>query len=182
MNNVETAFHEAGQVVMAMLWGVWRVDKVSIAGNGGGEIEYARVTETEGQELLQRFGTQLFDAKLERMLAGPVAQAILLGSDVKFQSGAAHSDLDRMASVIQDGRPGSSLTEAWSVIHEHEPVVQANLKRMWPVVEALAEKLICQQELCDYEIRSIVRTAVNQLPEHERMWAISRLRNTPPRS
>ena len=182
MNNVETAFYEAGQVVMAMLWGVWRIDKVSIADNGGSGVEYARVTETEGQELWQRFGTQLFDEKLERMMAGPLAQAILLGSDAKFQSGAEHADLDRMVSVIQDGRPGSSLTEAWAVIHEHEPVVEANLKRVWPVVKALAEKLICQQELCDYEIRSIIRTAVNQLPENERMWAISRLRNTPPRS
>jgi hypothetical protein len=183
MNNVETAFHEAGQIVMAMLWGVWRVDKVSLAGmsNSDDGIEYARLTETEGKELWQRFGTRLFDAKLQRMMGGPVAQAILLGSEVAYQGDAGDSNFDSLVGVIQDGIPGSNPPDAWAVIHEHEPVVQADLKRMWPVVESLAQELISQQELCDHEIRSIVRSAVNKLPEIERTWAISRLRNTPPR-
>jgi hypothetical protein len=182
MDNLETAFREAGCVVMTMLWGVWRVDKVSMAGMGssGGGIEYARLTETEGKELWQRLGSRLFDAKLERMLGGPVARAILLGSEVVYQSGAGDSEFDAMVSVIQDGIPGSSLAEAWAVIHEHEPIVHADLKRMWLVVEALAQQLLSQNELSDYEIRSIVRTAVNKLPENERNWAISRLRNSPP--
>ena len=183
MNNVEMAFHEVGHVVMAMLWGVWRGDKVSIAGMGKPRRgrRSAGVIETEGKELYERLGTRVFDAKLERMMAGPVAQAILLGSEVVYQAGAGHSDFNHMVSVIKDGLPGSSLTDAWTVIHEHEPVVQADLKRIWPVVEALAQELIGKQELCDHEIRSIVRTAVNKLPENERIWAISRLRNTPPR-
>jgi len=182
MNNLETAFREAGHVVMTMLWGVWRVDKVSMAGTGnsGGGIEYARLTETEGKQLWQRLGTRLFEAKLERMLGGPVAQAILLGSEVVYQSGAEDTEFDSIVSVIQDGIPGSSPAEAWTVIHEHEPIVHADLKRMWPVVEALAQQLISQKELSDYEIRSIVRTAVNTLPDNERNWAISRLRNAPP--
>ena len=183
MNNVETAFRAAGQIVMTMLWGVWRVDKVSMAGNGNSvvKIEYACLTETEVNELQQRLGTRFFDAKLERMMGGPIAQAMLNGSEVAYQNGTGDSAFDGIVSVIQDGNPGSSLTEAWAVIHEHEPIVQADLKRMWPVVEAVAQQLTGQKELCDYEIRSIVRTAVNKLPENERNWAISRLRNAPPR-
>lgn len=181
MNNVETAFRGAGHVVMAMLWGVWRVDRVSIAGmgNSGNGIEYALVAETEGNERWERLGTRLFDAKLERMLGGPVAQAILLGSEVVYQGGTGDSDFDHLVNVIQGGLPGSSPAEARAAIHEHEPVVQADLKRMWPVVESLARELMAQNELCDHEIRSIVRAAVNKLPEDERTWAISRLRNTP---
>jgi len=184
MNNVEAAFHEAGHVVMAMLWGVWRVNRVSIAGvgNSGDRIEYASATETEGKELWQHFGIRLFDAKVERIMGGPVARAILVGSDVVYEGSTGHSDFDTIVSAIQDGMPGSSPAEAWAVIHEHEPVVQADLKRVWPIVEALARELMQQQELCDHEIRSIVRTAVNALPENERNWAISRLRSTSPRS
>ena len=183
MNSLETAFHESGHVVMAMLWGVWRVAKVSIEsmGNSRGCTEYALTTEVEGQELWQRFGTQLFDAKLERMMGGPVAQAILLGSEVVYQDGTGDSDFDYIASVIQDGIPGSSPAEAWAVIYKHEPIVQDDLKRMWPVVEALAEELMRQKELSEHQIRSTVRLAVNKLPENERNWAISRLRNAPTR-
>ncbi|MGZ9166934.1 MAG: hypothetical protein ACXW4U_17320 [Anaerolineales bacterium] len=181
MKKVETAFREAGHVVMAMLWGAWRVDKISIGGkdNSGSGIEYAPVTETEGKDLL-RFGTRLFDANLERMMGGPVAQAILLGREVVYRGGAGDSEFDTIVSVIQDNIPGSSRKEAWAIIHEHEPTVQADLKRMWPVVEALAQELRAKNELCGYEIRSILRTAVNKLPENERSWAISRLRNAPP--
>lgn len=183
MNNAETAFRRAGHVVMAMLWGVWRVDKVSIAGMGTSSdgIEYASVTETKRKKRGQRLGSRLFDAKLEHMLGGPVAQAILHGREVVSQDDTGDSDFDSIVSTIQDGIPGRSLTKARAVIHEHKPVVQADLKRMWPVVEALAQELISQQELHDHQIRSIVRTAVNKLPEDERTWAISRLRNTAPR-
>jgi hypothetical protein len=184
MNNAETAYQVAGHVVMVMLWGVWRVDKISLAGTGNvaGGIEYARGTETEGKELRQRLGTKYFDAKLERMLAGPVTQAILLDSEVVHQAGTGDSDFDSIVGVIQDGFPGSNLVEARAVIHAHELIVQADLKRMWPVVEALARALMGQKELTDHEIRAIVRTAVNKLPENERLWAVSRLRNPPSHS
>jgi hypothetical protein len=184
MNNVEAAFHEAGHVVMAMLWGIWCGDKVSMAGmgNSGDRIEYPSVTETEGKERWQHAGIRFFDAKVERIMGGPVAHAILVGSDVVYEGDTGHSDFDIIASAIQDAVPGSGPTEAWAVIHEHEPVVQADLKRVWPIVEALARELIQQNELCDHEIRSIVRMAVNALPENERIWAISRLRSTPSRS
>ena len=182
MNKMETAFQAAGHIIMTMLWGVWRVDKVSIAGKGkpGGEIEYACPAETEKKELCQRWGTRLLDAKLERMMGGPVARAILRGSKVVYKSGKGDTDFDGIVSEIQDGIAGGSFTEAWAVIHAHEPVVQADLKRMWPVVEALAKELLCERKLSDPEIRSIVRTAVNKLPENERNWAISRLRTTQP--
>jgi len=182
MNKVETAFRGAGHVVMAMLWGVWRVDKLSIAGmsSTANGIEYALATEAGGKAPGERLGTRLFNANLQRLMGGPVAQAILLGSEVVYQGGTGHSDFDHIVNVIQDGIPGSSPAEAWAAIHEHEPVVQADLKRMWPVVQALAQELLARNELCDHEIRSIVRTAVNKLPENERMWAISRLRNPLP--
>ena len=182
MNTVEMAFQEAGHVVMTLLWGVWRVDKVSIVGRGnsGGSIEYSPVTEMEGEELSQRFGTRVFDAKLERMMGAPVALAIQSGSEVVYQGDTGDSDFNCVVRVIQDDIPGGSLADAWVVILEHEPKVQADLKRMWPVVEALSQELIAKQELCDYEIRSIVRGAVNRLSENERTWAISRLRNTSP--
>lgn len=184
MDNMETAYRAAGYVVMAMLWGAWRVDRVSLADMGSSEagIEYAPLTEIEGKDLWQRFGTRLFDARLQRMMGGPVAQSLLLGSEVRYRGETGESEFDTMVSVIQDGMPGSSLTDAWGVIHEHEPVVQADLKRMWYVVEALAGELTDKRELADYQIRSIVRTAVNQLPEEDRSWAIARLRNTPSHS
>jgi hypothetical protein len=181
MKKVESAFREAGRIVMAILWGVWHADKASIAGKGnsGNGIEYARLTEREEKDLLQ-LGTRSFNANLERMLGGPVAQAILLGREVVYRGGKGGSEFDTIISVIQDNIPGSSRTEAWAIIHEHEQIVQTDLKRMWPVVEAVAQELGAKHELCDYEIRSIFRTAVNKLPENERIWAISRLRNAPP--
>ena len=182
MKKMEMAIHEAGQIVMTMLWGVWRVDKVSIVGRGktGEGIEYACLTEAERNDLSKRWGTRLLDAKLELMMAGPVARAILCGSEVVYRRGKGTTEFDRIVGEIRDGSAGSNRAEAWAVIHEHEPVVQADLKRMWPVVEALAKELVCQKTLSDHEIRSIVRTAVNRLPENERILAISRLRNTPP--
>lgn len=184
MNNMEVAFHEAGHIVMTMLWGVWQVDKVSIPSRGksGGGIEYARITETERKKLRRRLGTRFFDAKLERMMGGPLAQAILRGGKAVYQGRKGDTDFDAIVSEIQNRSAGSSLAKAWEMIYEHEPVVQADLKRMWPVVEALANELISQKELSDHQIRSIVRTVVNQLPENERIWAISRLRNTSPGS
>ena len=183
MNNAKTAFHAAGHVVMTLLWGVWRIDKVSLAdrGNSGDGIEYACIAETEGKKLSLQPGSRLFNAKLERMMGGPIAQAIRLGVKVVYKGDKRHSDFDCLVSEMQKGGQRSSPKEVLAIIHEHEPVVQADLKRMWPVVEALARELMNKKELSEYEIRSIVRTAVNQLPEDERNWAISRLRNTPPR-
>ena len=114
-------------------------------------------------------------------MGGPVAQSILLGREVVYQSGKRDSDFDWMVREIQAHIPGGSTEKAWEVIHEHAPIVQADLKRMWPVVDALAQELMRQKELSDYEVRSLVRTAVNRLPENERTWAISRLRNAPHR-
>ena len=116
------------------------------------------------------------------MLGGPVAQAILLGRKVVYRGGKGGSEFATIVRVIQDNIPGSSLTEAWAIIHEHELIVQADLKRMWPVVEALAQALKAKNELCDYEIRSIFRTTLNKLPENERSWVISRLRSATPSS
>lgn len=173
MNKVEIAFREAGQVIMAMLWGIWHVEKVSI-----GKVEYAPVTKKEEKQLRRQFGTRVFDAKLEQMMGGPVAQSILLEREVVYQSDTGASDFDHFVSEMQENSAGSSPEEIRVAIHEHESSVQADLKRMWSVVDALAQALISQQELTDYEIRSIVRTAVNQLPPDDRSWAISRLRNT----
>jgi hypothetical protein len=182
MSTLEMAFHEAGHIVMTMLWGVWRVANVSIerTGKTGCGTEYAMVTEPEGNEASEALGTRLFDAKLERMLGGPVAQSLLCGNQVAYQDSTGDSDFDYLASVIQDGIPGSSLVDAWARIYERESIVQADLKRMWPVVEALAEELMVKKELSEHQIRAIVRSAVNKLPEQERIWAISRLRNTRP--
>src|SRR5688500_14238951 len=179
MSALDRAFHESGHVVMTMLWCVWRVARVSIEsmGNSRGGTEYALVTESVGKELWERLGDKLFDAKLQRMMGGPIAQAIWLGSPVIYQGGTGDSDFDYIVDVIQDGIPDSSLAEAWAVIQQHEPIVQDDLKRMWPVVEALAEELMRQKELSDHQIRATVRLAVNKLPENERIWAISRLRN-----
>jgi hypothetical protein len=146
-----------------------------------GGIEYSALTEAEGKELRRRLGTKLLDAQLERMIGGPIARAILCDGEVVYRRGRGDSDFDCLVDEIQKGIRGSSSKDAWAVIYEHEPVVQADLKRMWPVVEALAQELVNKKELSEYEIRSIVRIAVNKLPEDERTWAISRLRNTPSR-
>lgn len=180
MHNLEVAFHQAGHVVMAMLWGVWRVDKVSLAGmgNGGKEVGHPHLSVMEGQDRSQEIESRFFDANLERILGGPVARSLLLGWDARSRGSAEDPDFDCLLGEVQDCVPGISPAEARALIREHEPIVRGDLKRIWPVVEALAVELVCNGELYDYQIRSIIRTAVNKLPESERGWTISRLRNT----
>ncbi|HSL28097.1 MAG TPA: hypothetical protein VK900_02760 [Anaerolineales bacterium] len=184
MNNMETAFREAGHVVMTLLWGVWRVNRVCMAGMDRPDdgTEYAPVREMEENEPGRLSGSRSLDAKLERVIAGPVAEAIFRGREVSYPGGSVAPDFDYLVGAIQESSPGGSLAEARAAINEHTQVVQADLKRMWPVVEALAHELMHKKELLDPEIRSIVRIAVNKLPDDEKAWAISRLRNAPPRS
>lgn len=75
---------------MAMLWGSGASTRFRLQAR---TIQVAKlstpVSETEEKQLQQRFGTRLFDAKLEQMMGGPIARAILLGSEVVYQGGTS---------------------------------------------------------------------------------------------
>lgn len=159
MSKPETAYHEAGHAVVAHAQGLG-FESVSIVEDED-SLGRCHVTLPEGfQPDERREGSvEILEAHLAVCLAGALAQELFTGESVEL----AANDLSGALKLV--GSLGASSEQMNARIEEAEQRARGILHRGWPAVEALAARLLEQEELDSERTAAVIREGLREVEE-----------------